>query len=385
MPSAFVVLDAMPTGPTGKVDRKALPAPDLGRDGLSDGYVAPAGGREEALASIWEEVTGFSPVGADDDFFELGGNSLLAVQVASRVRDDFGTALPLEALLAAPTVARLARVLEDRARAEAQPLVIALRATGSKPPLFCLPGAGGHVFSYYDLARLGDPERPFFGLPLPEPGRGRPIPATIEGLAALYVPEVRKIQPEGPYHLGGYSFGGIVAYEIAQQLIAQGEEVALLALFDTWAKGYPRMLPWALRLPLHLRRMAAMRPAEMRSYLSGKVRSLACKAAGRARPAPSPRVEAAIAPVATTAEDVAAINHRAARAYEPRPYPGRLVVFRASQVPDWLGVRFDDPALGWGDLVARGAEVLHVPGAHLSLFDGPHVAALAEALRTCLP
>src|SRR6185295_7366109 len=229
VPAVFVPLPALPLLPSGKVDRKALPAPDRGP---APGYMAPRNPAEEILAEIWQEVLGLERVGAHDNFFELGGHSLLAVLLMARIEKRFGKSLSLATLFAAPTVESLAALLSrsDGHQQGRSPLV-AIQPQGDRPPFFCVHPVGGNVLCYLDLARHLPPDQPFYALQSPEPGGDQP--ASIEEMAALYLSELRRIQPEGPYRLGGWSMGGLIAFEMARQLESAGQELDLVVLIDT--------------------------------------------------------------------------------------------------------------------------------------------------------
>ncbi|HEU5471257.1 MAG TPA: non-ribosomal peptide synthase/polyketide synthase [Actinophytocola sp.] len=234
VPSAFVPLDELPLTSTGKLDRAALPAP-AGRAGTGRG---PREEREEILCELFAELLGVPEVGIDDNFFALGGNSLLAAGLVSRVRRTFGADLGVQALFLAPTVAGLAAAL----RAGPEPgtgleVLVPLRATGQRPPVFCFHAGGGLAWRYLGLVRHLPPEHPIYGLQsraFSEPGHR---PAGVAQLAADHVAELRTVQPHGPYHLVGWSFGGLVAQAAAVLLQEAGEEVALLAILDSYPAG----------------------------------------------------------------------------------------------------------------------------------------------------
>ena len=235
VPSAFVQLEALPLTPNGKVDRRALPEPDHGRSALERKYASPRDAVEVELTKIWEEVMGVAPIGIEDNFFELGGHSLLAVRVAARIEQAFGRKLPLAAIFMAPTIEKLAAVIRDEMRedsATAGTSVVELQPKGTQPPLFLVHGAGGGMFwGYVNLARLLGPDQPVFGFSS-RGLDGHTEFGSIEEMAAQYVNHLQVVQPRGPYYLGGYCFGGNVAYEMARQLESRGEKVALLALLN---------------------------------------------------------------------------------------------------------------------------------------------------------
>ena len=217
LPAAFVFLDALPLSPSGKVDRRALPAPGRSRPDLDRKFVAPRDDAEQQMAQIWEELLGTRPVGALDNFFELGGHSLLAVRLLSRIEKTFGKALPVATVFQAPTLEEVARIVREEkpSRATAISSIVEIQPRGSKPPLFLVHGAGGGMFwGYANLARCLGEDQPVYGF------KSRGLDGleefdTIEDMAAHYIADLRARQPHGPYYLGGYCFGGNVAYEMA--------------------------------------------------------------------------------------------------------------------------------------------------------------------------
>ncbi|HEX8620257.1 MAG TPA: amino acid adenylation domain-containing protein, partial [Thermoanaerobaculia bacterium] len=227
MPSVFVPLDGLPLTPNGKLDRNALPDPVHER--ATRAAVPPRDALELQLVRIWEEVLNVAPVGVTDDFFDLGGHSLLAVKLMTRVRRDCGVHVPLAALFEQATVEHLARTIRAGATGNARTLV-PLQTRGSAAPLFLIHQAGGNVMSYLHLARRL--ERPVYGVQARGlDGRERPLD-DMESMAASYISAIRAVQPHGPYHLGGHSLGGRIAFEIARQLEEGGGRVALLAIID---------------------------------------------------------------------------------------------------------------------------------------------------------
>ncbi|MFF4016045.1 amino acid adenylation domain-containing protein [Streptomyces sp. NPDC001843] len=231
VPAAFVSLDTLPLRGNGKLDRDLLPAPDLtGRVGTR----RPRSPREEVLSELFAEVLGLSTVGIDDDFFQLGGHSLLAARLISRVRTTLGLEIGMRSLFEAPTVAGLAeRVGIDNGDAALE-VVLPLRPGGTRPPLFCIHPGGGLSWSYAGFLKHLPADVPVHGIQARGLLHPDDMPATVEDMAADYVERMRAIQPTGPYHLLGWSFGGIVAFEMTARLQRQGHEVALLTMLDCY-------------------------------------------------------------------------------------------------------------------------------------------------------
>ena len=231
-PTAFVQMAKLPVTPNGKVDRKALPAPTVSDFEAQTEYVAPRDATERKLVQLWEDVLGIRPISVTASFFDLGGRSVLAARLFTKILRGFGKELPLSTLFRSPTVEQLAKELQPSAPTSEYPTLVTIQENGSKPPFFCVHGGAGSTLFLHRLSReLGD-DQPFYGIE-PEGLDGKRFQRrTIEEMAAHYVAEVRKVQPKGPYYIGGYCFGGIVAFEMAQQLRQQGEQPAVVALFS---------------------------------------------------------------------------------------------------------------------------------------------------------
>ncbi|HEX8351278.1 MAG TPA: AMP-binding protein, partial [Pyrinomonadaceae bacterium] len=378
VPSLFVRLDALPLTPNGKLDRKALPEP--GARSRVESFVAPRNAAELRLARVWEEVLGLSPVGIKDNFFQSGGHSLLAVRLVSLIEKEFGRLLPLSTLYQGATVEDMALRLGRGAEA-AHGSLVKLREGGEGAPFFCVHPAGGNVFGYVELANRLGAGRPFYGLQA-RGLDGGPRHTSVEEMAAHYVGEVRAVQPEGPYMLGGWSLGGVVAFEMARRLESQGQRVALLALLDSYVPRpsaededeAARLLSFARHTGLDPEHFGVSREQVARlggGERLGHVLELA-KAADLLPP------DIGLAHVSRLWE-VFEANLVAARDYRPGAYGGRVTVFKAG---DGVGGR--DAAAEWGPLAAGGVEVLSVPGDHFSFVREPHVGALAGALTACL-
>jgi amino acid adenylation domain-containing protein len=455
VPSVFVPLEKLPLTTSGKVNRRALPVLNEDLTHSVSSTNTPSTPTESTLIEIWKELLQLKQVSTHDNFFELGGHSLLATQMTSRVRDAFGLELPLKHVFEAPTIAQLASVLETRntpSTPHAPPLVrldrsayrrkrspslngtsqpsqdlpksappvsnpvavansvpsrsplVPLTLGGNKQPFFCVHPMFGVVFPYLELAHhlesiaeqfpeWGD--RSFYGLqPLGLDGKSAPL-NRIEAIATYYIQAIRALQPQGPYLLGGWSFGGLVAFEMAQQLTQAGQEVGLLAILDTPAPSNQLSLGQSLKfllgtalwstLPFLLdygalaaNRLQAWHPWFAR-WQGADASSTAFRAIARLLPEES-RLQLLNESAIQSLLPIVYANSQAAYRYVPKLYPNRITLFRAVEQPDAIR---DKPSLGWNALTSD-IQLHQVPGNHLSLLRQPHVQTLAQQLGQCL-
>ncbi len=378
VPAFFVRLTELPLTPNGKVDRKALPAPERTVGQTEEASVAPRDDIEQRLARIWCDILRIPAVGVHDNFFELGGESLLAVRMFVRIETEFGRELPLATLLQAGTIESLASRIREEGWVPPWSPLIPLQTRGARTPLFWIHGVGGNVLNYRSLAlRLGE-DQPFYGLQARGmDGKLEPV-ATIEEMAALYLSEIRKVQPRGPYVLGGSSFGGVVAYEMAQQLRAAGDGAAYVALLDTNAvdSADERKTKQSLATRIQLHLGILLRGPDRLTYLRKKARRLRRKTVYRIWQTVFAAFQKFNKPLPQSLQDVAQNNYRALRIYKARPYDGRVGLFCARLEPEEFT---QAKQRAWGMLVPS-LELYDVAGDHLSMVDEPHVADLASQL-----
>ena len=374
LPAAFVELEALPLTPSGKVDRRALPPPLLTRATRESTRSVPRDSLEMQLAAIWEATLGVRPIGMQDDFFSLGGDSLLAVRLFSAIERTAGIRAPLASLFEAPTIAGLARLIRDGDAAPHDSSLVAIQVGGSRPPLYCVHWMGGNVLVYRDLALHLGPDQPVYGLQAVGLDERRRPHTSIEDMAAHYVGEMLSLQPSGPYYVAGASLGGKVAFEMAQQLRARGEQVALVALFDTVGDVDLPAVPIGERVRLHTARLRDLSLGKQVAYLLSRIRF-------RARRAAVGFLIRLGWPLPPFLWNLKETTYRAAVNYRPRPYPGKVTLFRARE---GRPVGKEDIFLGWDRVAGGGMEVHEIPGDHVSLMKEPGVRLLAEELKRCL-
>ncbi|MDY7092834.1 MAG: amino acid adenylation domain-containing protein [Acidobacteriota bacterium] len=383
VPAHYVFLDALPLSANGKLDRRGLPDPVPGRGDLGHERVAPRTPTEERLAALWCQLLGVEEVGVHDDFFALGGHSLLAIHVMTHVRNGWELDLPVATLFRAPTIAELGRLLDGEGGRSTSVLVAMGGQSLPARPFYCVHGIGGNVFRLVRLARLMAGQRPFYGLQGWVGGGDTAYLGSVETMARRYVPEILALQPRGPYLLGGYSLGSLVAYEMARILTAEGHEVAFVGLLDVAAPS-PGASPEAakaelskgsfeggiareLGIPIEPDKLFALEPRQRLGYvLEAGMKS------------------GALPPGFTHQDafryiDVYQKTGFASASYGRHPYGGRVALFSTptDEEPP-------DPTLGWGELAAGGVDVYSIPGDHFSLVMEPHVEEVARTLCRAL-
>jgi thioesterase domain-containing protein len=342
------------------------------------------------LKQIWESVLRTPNIGAGDDFFDLGGHSLAAAEVCSLIERVMGVRLPLMALAEAPTIGTLSRALRDHGWREAWSPAVVLQRGASRPPLFCMAGAGSDVFALRELARCLDPDQPVYGLQPRGLDGVTPFHQTVEEAASWCLTAIRRIQPAGPYNLCGSSFGGKVVFEIARQLQDAGEPIGLLALLDTAAPGHPRRVPHPTP---RARLVAATRPFlppnlfvlaadlylrhELTPHWTRELRRMTRRYWRAwlhvAMPVRHRR------PFDLRFECLQVASFKASRRYSPRPIDARIDVFPSAPSPA-PGLLADNPSLGWERLAFGGVRVHPISGRHADQLRDPAVRQIAAVL-----
>lgn len=383
VPASFILLDALPLTSNGKVDRRALPAPDTSSLSLETSFVPPRNKLELQLAQIWQNILSRS-VGVRDNFFELGGHSLLAVRLMTQIEQRFGKNLPLATLFQSPTIEQLANLLRQQTALGPWSPLVAIQPAGHRPPFFCIHPSGGNVLCYVELARHLGPEQPFYGLQSPGlNGEQKPL-TRIEEMATHYIEALQTIQPQGPYYLGGWSLGGFVAFEMAQQLLKLGHEIALLALIDSAKTNRTQEID---------NTMLVASLAKDLGGSFGKPLSISADELQRLGPEEQlnlllerAKIEGILPPEVQPPQmhqmlSVFKTNLQAMYRYVPQYYPDQITLFCACEP---VAEKTQDSTQGWGELAGRGVEINQIPGDHYTMVREPHVQILAERLRTCL-
>jgi non-ribosomal peptide synthetase component F/thioesterase domain-containing protein/acyl carrier protein len=383
IPSDFVVLDSLPLNTRGKIDRLGLQSIAPSRSQSGKTAVSSRDELEHQLTKIWQKVLGIKQIAITDNFFDIGGNSLLAVRLFAEIDRELGKKLPLATLFEAPTIEELANILRQKGWSPSWSSLVTIKSGGSKSPLFCVHAIGGNVLSYRNLAKYLDDDRPVYGLQV-RGLDGQQAPHTrIEDMAGDYVEEIRRIQPNGPYFLGGHSFGGLVAFEMAQQLTQQGETVDLLAMFDCTGPNLPSTMSVAKWLYAHSSNLAALEFKDKLKYFGFRMKVLVTASIPNFISQPYSR----FADKFKSSQDlihqkIEQVNKEALKQYQIKAYPGKVVLFQArvKQTKEYF-----DPNGGWGQLALGGVEIQDIPGDHSSfLFEEENLRIFAQKLNDSL-
>jgi amino acid adenylation domain-containing protein len=384
VPSAFVLLESFPLTPNGKVDRRSLPLPDHVRQIPEESFAAPTLMAHYQLINIWEDLLQIRPIGIRDNFFRMGGHSLLAARMINQFEQVSGKRIPLSTLFAGPTIEQLVNALQQEEKPSRYPLV-AVQANGSRKPFFFLHGDWTRgAFYCFTLADALERDQPFYVLE-PYRGDGVEIPTTLEDMAAAHLASLRTLQPEGPYLLGGFCNGGVLAYELARQLRAEGQRVDLLVLINPTPPAYFKWLRDVVnclggvmgfshdrRANWFLRLRHALRHLYRKLHASNDVRVQDFEQLKQV----DPRLDAMFPPVEALRKDYIGVFTWLVAAYFPGHYSSKITFFWASE----------EPAIrkAWRKVSeATEIEICDVPGTHMTCIT-EHIHTLAEHLRVCL-
>jgi amino acid adenylation domain-containing protein len=370
IPANFVFLESFPLNSNGKIDRRALPIPPVPFAGAAGSE--PTDPIEEQLIGIYRSVLGVSDIGVNDDFFDLGGHSLTAAQLFREINVSFNLDLPLATLFHAPTVRRLGDLIRDAEDGQMSAPVVQIQPNGSQTPLYCIGEVSGEVIVFRRLAQELGPDQPLFGL---QPFRLLGSHPTVQQLASAYIHELRLRGESRPFCLMGYSFGGLVAVEMARQLKRSGIAPPLVVLIDA---GYPagcrQNEPWSQKVRRYKYLWHAIGNGGGLRYLLARVKYGITRMAHRAT------TTVGVPLPARGVKDVTALQEMAAESYRIKSYSGPVYLFRAESQQEFLAGGDD---LGWTGVLSN-LVVAEVPGDHGTINTGSNLKILAGKLRECL-
>jgi amino acid adenylation domain-containing protein len=394
IPTRYVVLDALPLTPNGKVDYRSLAnreSPESGSllNRKSQPFVGPGDSIELELVRLWEQVFGVSPIGVTDDFFDLGGHSFIAMRLMSQVYKKFGQTIPISILFETRTIRRLATSMRRRqVAAERNSCLVPIQPHGTKTPIFAVHPFGGNVFCYYPLAKHLGTDQPFYGFEAPGL-RGEQDPLDdFRPMAAHYLNLIKGIQPQGPYLLCGWSLGGVIAFELAQQLHRCGDSTALLAVFDGRLNNSPQFADLAvgdgdevnyadllvgafgMDIPLTAEQLKQLDTEQQLLFTMEMLKRAEVISPDFTLEQARPWVK------------VLHKNDRAYMKYDPQPYHGTISLFLASEQKSDIS---SDPSMGWERIAAGGLHVYTVPGNHKTMMiNDDNAKTLANRLKSCI-
>ncbi|HLO83833.1 MAG TPA: amino acid adenylation domain-containing protein, partial [Nostocaceae cyanobacterium] len=391
VPSAFVLLDVLPLTPNGKINRRVLPTPDVTKL-ESEKPANSSDNLELQLTKIWENILGIQSIGLNDNFFDLGGHSLLAVRLFTQIEKIFNQNISFTILFQYPTIRQVANLLRQEGFSTSWSSLVPIQPHGSKPPFFYIHTIYGGLIHSRNLLSKMPSDQPIYGLQARGLDGKEPPHNCIEDMASHYIKEIQTVQPTGPYLLGGWCAGGMIAFEMAQQLKAQGENVELLAIFD----AYPPKLASQLNTPVE-----SLSVNKIKSRLHQSTRHLidtikrhrnqffTFSIGEKINRLIQSRIEESIyqfylkwnLPLPQALRNLAVRDAilQAYRNYCPKVYPGKVVFFRAVDQPKECANYLKK----WQEVAAGGLEIHDIPGNHDSIMSEPHVEVLAEKLKAC--
>ncbi len=382
IPTRFIFIKAMPLTPNGKINRKALPKPNLKKN--RQGYIQPRTSLEHELSRIWEDMLDVNPVGIFDNFFEIGGHSLLAVQLISKIKKRFKKELPIAALFQNNTIDKLALVIGSESIPGKWSPLVNIRTQGSEQPVFCVHAAGGTVFYFIRFAALLEYDGPFYGLQAKGLEKGDEPLVSIEEMATTYIEAVKKAQPNGPYILSGWSMGAVIAFEMACLLQKEGQQISSLIMIDPPPSNmrHDQVLEddaefmverWEHRMPLSIEEVTDKGGKEEQlAYIFKKMKT------------------EELIPSDIDLSDfkyffkLHKLNNYIICEYRPRSvYKGKIFLIRVMEMLPY-DLRMDEPSEDWKKFATRGLEVYNVPGNHFTVFNESNAPHVAEKMKICI-
>jgi amino acid adenylation domain-containing protein len=382
VPNTIVTLEKFPMTSNGKVDRQALPEPIFRVQ--NESKIAPRTNIEQELMAIWKEAIGSDSIGVNDNFFDLGGNSLSAVHIITDVEKQFGKTIPISKLFEAPTIESLAHLIQENSVSTKASILVPIQPNGTRPPFFCLHDGFGSLLYCGLLSNNLGTDQPFYGF-MPHDRSGSLMPyKTVESIATYYIEEMRKVQPNGPYYLGGYCISGPIAFEMAQQLQSIGQQVPLLVLFSS---KNPRLSPIPLtaieRFRRRISRINEVSFSEKMATLSMVVRdSLQVRTSVFLKNFNTLLTGKKPSPEEIFGQETKELLLTAESAYYPQPYSGSKITII---LPDRTRDDYSFPDdYGWTDVALEGTEIYETSGSHITMFTEKYVDRSAEILAQCI-
>jgi amino acid adenylation domain-containing protein len=386
VPNDWVILSEFPLTPNNKIDKKALPQPTVELNGHARKSVRlPYTKNEKLIASIWEEELGVKDVTLDDDFFDLGGHSLIAVKMMNHLEKETGKRIPLTALFEGPTIEKLASLVDKDDHSWDS--FVSIKSTGNKTPIYLIHGVGLNVLIFSPLAKYLNPEQPIYGIQAKGLNGIDKMFGTMEEIAAHYIKEIMARNPDGPYAIGGYSFGGLIAFEMSKQWKAMGKDVILTCMFDSCAYESFSLQPLPKRVILKsheifMRIVWALifMTKEPKIVIQNKIR-YAQILFRQFLDKFSSKKEVPKDKYTEYSKRATQMYNTAFNKYRLTPYDGRVDVFRSKKQTYYMP---DFKYLGWKPYARQGVVVHEVPGYHLDMFKSPNVEEFAKTLQACL-
>jgi amino acid adenylation domain-containing protein len=371
VPSSFVILDSLPLTPNRKIDRRALPRPDQ----QVPVHVVPRNDTERRLLEIWKEILNLNNIGVTDNFFDIGGHSLMAVRLFARIENTFGTKLPLTALFQHGTVEELARLINKPQNALHSPIIIPMQTQGNKTPIFFVPGLGTSPLYMRELALGFSPLRPVYGLQ--SVFQGKTIEKrSIDETAKLYCDQLLTLLPDTPIALFGHSAGGLIALEVAHLLTSEGKLVTMVGLLDSYPPGPRQQASWQDRMRIHAGHMRENGLRGALVYLGTANERIILKVI-RDLSDKNDRLKKIIAKLFPQKFKIANL-----KSFVLKPYSGNVTLFKVSERPWYVNW---DPMENWSKYLVGNFNVVNIPGNHMSLLSKPNAEIVARAISDSLP
>jgi len=384
VPDEFVPIESFPLTQNGKIDRKAFPKVDRNTHVKVKKKLLPRNAYEQLVADIWSQALGLDNLSITDDFFELGGHSLLAVKVMVAIEKETGERLPLATLFTNSTIEKLALQLSGSKDGETWDTIVPIKTTGQKPPLFLVHGSGLNVLMFKVISEYFDESQPLYGIQAIGLTKPVEIPGTIEGIAAYHIQEILRVNPEGPYAVAGYSYGGFIAYEIAKQLMAAGKQVKFIGMIDTNAGGIDHPKTKLAHLSKKILRQFHKVPFFINSFIKYPKESLAYQQyvlKKKFSPKFVKELEKAEDSYTLYEKQIRQDYDRIMDNYVTEPLDVEVSLFRVEKRLYFVD---DQKYLGWDKYAKKGVKIYKVPGDHKTFLEHPNGERFASIIQEVL-